>query len=52
VKKPVRVNRRPDLGVLYVECETVIVSVLRSVARRKLVETGIPSVCNGELSSS
>jgi hypothetical protein len=28
----------------------VIVSVLRSVAGRRLVETGNPSVCNGELS--
>jgi hypothetical protein len=39
--KILRVNRRPDLC----EFETVAVSVLRSVARRRLVETGNPSVC-------
>jgi hypothetical protein len=31
--------------VQYLECETVVVSVLRSVARRRLVETGNPSAC-------
>jgi hypothetical protein len=28
---------------VYVKCETVVVCVLRSVARRRLVETGNPS---------
>jgi hypothetical protein len=31
--------------VSYLECETVTVYVLRSVARRRLVETGNPSAC-------
>jgi hypothetical protein len=31
--------------VQYLECEAVVVSVLRSVERRLLVETGNPSLC-------
>jgi hypothetical protein len=31
--------------VQYLECETMVVSVLSSIARRRLVQTGNPSVC-------
>jgi hypothetical protein len=31
--------------VEYLDCETVVVSLLRTVARRRLVETGSPSAC-------
>jgi hypothetical protein len=31
--------------VYHLECETVIIRVFRSVARRRLVETGSPSAC-------
>jgi hypothetical protein len=31
--------------VYYLKCETVVVSVLRSVARRRLAETENPSAC-------
>jgi hypothetical protein len=39
------VKRRPDLCVINMECEMVVVSVLRSVARRRLAERQNPSVC-------
>jgi hypothetical protein len=37
------VNRRPDLCITLEDGETVIIPVLRAVARRQLVETGSPS---------
>jgi hypothetical protein len=38
-----RVNIRPDLCVTFEDCETAIISVLKAVARRRLVETGSSS---------
>jgi hypothetical protein len=33
------------LYVWYLKCESAIIPVLRSVVRRRLVETGNPSAC-------
>jgi hypothetical protein len=41
--KILHANRITNLCVTFEDCETVIIPVLRAVARRRLVETGSPS---------